>query len=393
MTDAKHNNDTSESKDDKPQAKAADKVEASAATDTEHSASSVGSSVHRKSQRKLNRTQKIEPTKTKRRTNPLIGFLVGLNTVIMLAAIAAGFWGWHYWQGWQEQQLVKHTEQEQALTQSLNTQLDNLARNLQIELSQRISTIKESEQRLNSEFRQLQEEVTQQLTGAEQDLDMAEVAYLVRMAARKLNVEKQVNSAIHLLQEADKQLAQQEDLNNTSLRERIAQDIRNLREFRPHDRFDKAFLIGGMLDKVPALKFPAPEQYFSSQSNEPSSDPADWWQNLKTLWHNLVDDFLTVEKLENPITPYLNQQEQLLTRNALSYDLLAMRHALLEADEALFKQLVEQSYSRMAQFEQSDISTQLMQKDLEQLMQMTFPKNGEMKLVSLEYLVNSGAGQ
>ena len=392
MTDAKQNNDTSQLKDDKPQAKANETAEASAAFENEHSASATNS-IHRKSQRKVNRGQKIEPSKSKRRTNPLIGFLVGFNTVIILAAITAAYWGWMHWQAWQEQQLVRQTEQQQVLNQSLNTQLDNLARNLQIELSQRITAINESEQRLSRQFRGLQEEVKQQLSGAEQDLDMAEVAYLVRMAARKVNVEKQVTSAIHLLQEAEQQLARQEDPNNASLRERIAQDIRNLREFRPQDKLDKAFLIGAMLSKVPDLQFPAPEQYFSTQHNEPSSDPADWWQNLKTLWHNLVDDFLTVEKLDSPITPYLNQQEQTLTKTALRYDLLSMRHALLQSHQALFQQVAEQAYVRMAQFEQSDVATQLMQKDLQQLMEMTFPQNVEMKLASLDYLVNSEESQ
>lgn len=349
----------------------------------------AGPAGSRKSQRKLNRPQKTEFVRPARRTNPAIWFLVLLNTLLIVALSGAAWWGWTQWQQLQTAQ-AEQVQQRNAFLQQVEAEIANKTNALQqTAIAQSEETrrfVAGLEQQFAGSINALKAEVAEQLAGAEQDLDLSEISYLIRMAARKTNVEKDINSAIALLREVDSLLVKKADPNLAPLRETIAADIRALRELEQDKPEAVAFVIGAMLQRVPELTFPTPEEHFSEAPLEPSDDASQWWQNLKILWRNLVDDFLTVEKLEQPLVPYLFAQEQALTRAALNYQLLTLRHAVLQRDEALFNQTLQQAQSTLLQFENQGQVFNTLQQDLTHLAQQPFPKVVTMSFMSVTYV-------
>ncbi|MCC2606509.1 uroporphyrinogen-III C-methyltransferase [Planctobacterium marinum] len=343
----------------------------------------------RKSQRKITRPQKTEVARPARRTNPAIWFLVLLNTLLIAALSGGAWWGWTQWQQLQSVQ-DEQAQQRSVFRQQLETEFSDKTRSVQqateAELAQTRQALSALEQQVSNTVTTLKADVAEQLAGAEQDLDLSEISYLIRMAARKANVEKDIASALALLREVEAVLLRKADQNLLPLREMLAADIRALRELEQDKPETMAFVIGAMLQRVPELTFPTPEAHFSAEPLQPSDDTAQWWSNLKILWQNLVDDFLTIEKLEQPLTPYLSVQQQALTRASLNYQMLTMRHAVLQRDEALYQQALQQAQSTLMEFDHQGQVFNTLQQDLAELARQPFPKVVTMSFMSVRYV-------
>ncbi len=185
-------------------------------------------------------------------------FFVILTFLLTLALAGAGYWYWK--QRADNNQAVLQSQSEQAeRIDAMNRQ----NRDLQSELAQ----LAESKQALNQAISELQnktqalarqsEQALSQLENMEgkrpSDWLLAEADYLVRMAGRKVWLEKDIKTAIMLLSNADERLSELSDPSVLPVREKIAKDIQMLRQLNPVSRTSVALAISGMLSQVESL--------------------------------------------------------------------------------------------------------------------------------------------
>ena len=285
------------------------------------------------------------PKEKKSSGNGLIWFFIILILLLLAAAAAGAYW-------YTENKLPDNT----ALIEQQNTQQERLTRlnNENATLQKRLAELESSKQALASSVSDMMdktESLRQQTESAmarlkemngrrPSDWLVAEADYLVRMAGRKLWLERDIRTAIMLLTNADQRLKELSDPSVLPVRALIAEDIQALQSVNPVSRTSVALALSGMLNQVKRL----PLDTFIKPKDASNNDKAlsgsteDWLSNLKKVWRSIVDEFITVKTISKPVEPVMSQQEQWLSREQLKLQLMQAQSAALDSQQTLYEQ-------------------------------------------------------
>lgn len=276
--------------------------------------------------------------------------------LLVLALAGAGYW---YWQ----QQGAQRAQINAQLNEQQQTQLDrlNTVEQQNRELQQQLAQLEKSRQQLagvvdqlSGKTQQIQRQSQQALAELNNiegkrpsDWLLAEADYLVRMAGRKVWLEKDIRTATMLLQNADTRLSELADPSVIPVRELLAKDIQTLRQINPVSRTSVALAISGMLAQVDNLPLDTFEQPDGGQNSAVSDSIDDWQQNLKQVWRNIVDDFISVTRTDTPIKPVMSQQQQWLNREQLKLQLMQAQSAAVGAQQTLYEQSLQNALKQL----------------------------------------------
>jgi uroporphyrinogen III methyltransferase / synthase len=285
------------------------------------------------------------------------GFLwlvVVLNLLLVLMLAAAGYWGW---QQFQQVQQAENTELEQALNQSSEQQrqqaevLEKSVQQLTQQLAENAARQQQALQQRLDEFEQrlsANQQLLQQVKGRRpNDWLLAEAAYLVRMAGRKLWLEHDVQTAILLLESADTRLENLSDPSLLPVRQLLSEDVQQLRQINQQPLTRLALQLGALASQVDALPLDMvvlPDAEEQQVNQELTDSVSDWRVNLKRSWQGIVDDFITVRRRTEQTRPLLSDKQQWLVREQLRLYLLQAQHLVLREQAELY-----QSFLREAQ--------------------------------------------
>lgn len=292
------------------------------------------------------RADKDKPQKSSKSPGTGLLWLVVIFLLLMVLGLAgAGYWYYTQQQGSRDSLVevqLANTQQLNNLTAARQQTADSmrLLSSHNDELKETIAAL----QQQSSALMQQAEATQQQLNSMEgqrpADWLIAEADYLVRMAGRKLWLENDVRTAILLLVNADKRLTSLADPSVFPVRAKLAEDIQTLQQMNPVSQSSVALALTGMLaqiDKLPLDTFEKPVD-IDAQSNELSESTDDWKENLSKVWYSLVDNFLTVKRLEGPVEPVMTLQAQFLIKEQLRLQLMHAQSAALKADTGLYEQ-------------------------------------------------------
>jgi uroporphyrin-3 C-methyltransferase len=190
---------------------------------------------------------------------------------------------------------------------------------------------------------------------------LAEANYLVNMAGRKLYLEHDLQTSMTLLREADARLQDLDDPSLLPIRELIATDVQTLQQVNPVSTTSIALTISGMLPQISQLplenlKLPEPK---AEQSAELSNNVSDWQQNLSRTWHAIVGDFISIKRVDEPLSPYLSERQQWLIEQQLKHALSQAQTAALDEQYALYQAALQQAVKLVVehyQIEHNDVS-------------------------------------
>lgn len=284
----------------------------------------------------------------KPKSQALLWFVVLLTLLLVLGMAGAAYW-WLMNRTNDNQALIDAQQSQQARLVELDAQNLELQSQLQ-SLEQSKGELSEAVSNLMSRSEALQRQTDAALAQLN-DLDgrrpadwlIAEADYLVRMAGRKVWLERDIRTAIMLLGNADKRLQELSDPSVLPVRALIAQDIQTLQQVNPVSQTSVALALAGMLpqvEKLPLDTFVAPEAD-NTEDTQVSESAADWKDNLYKVWRSLVDDFITVKTIEGPVTPIMSQQQQWLVREQLKLQLMQAQSAALDHNLALYQQSLQ----------------------------------------------------
>ena len=282
----------------------------------------------------------------------LLWLVTLLNLLLLGGAAYGGYWYFN-------QHSVSQTKLD-TLRSELNNELGqkhSQMANRAATLEQQISAQAEATQNvLDGEAAQQAtvEQLENQLQGALaqiQELDgrrptdwlIAEADYLVRMAGRKMWLEKDLRTAIMLLGNADQRLKSLADPSVLPVRALIAQDIQALKQVNPVSEVSVALALDGLIKQVDKLAIITPKEANEFTRDEVSDSASDWKQNLLNVWRSLVDDFIRVEYRDEPVEPMMTAQQEWLSREQIKLALQQAQAAALAGEQALYQASIERA--------------------------------------------------
>lgn len=281
--------------------------------------------------------------------------LVVLNFAILACALA-GAWYFVY-PKYQSQQMMeadyarlkqRMQAQEQDLSQTklalTNQQQksEKLAQQSTAEINALANQAKENAQSLYEATSKLES-----LDGRRPaDWLIAEADYLVRMAGRKVWLEKDTRTAIMLLANADQRLSELADPSLLPVRSLIAEDIQTLRQANPVSLTSIALALNGLTAKVNSLPLNTiqlPDLTQAEQDTEVSDSIADWRANLSKAWDDFTSKFIRLRHREAPVEPMITQAQEWLAKEQLKLQLQTAQSAALKAQPTLYQAALDQA--------------------------------------------------
>ena len=282
----------------------------------------------------------------------LLWLITLLNLLLLGSAAYGGYWYFNQHSVTQTKLDTLRSELNNELGQK-HSQMANRAATLEQQISAQAeatqdvldgeaaqqATVEQLENQLQGALAQIQELDGRRPT----DWLIAEADYLVRMAGRKMWLEKDLRTAIMLLGNADQRLKSLADPSVLPVRALIAQDIQALQQVNPVSEVSVALALDGLVKQVDKLAIITPKEANAFTSDEVSDSASDWQQNLLNVWRSLVDDFIRVEYRDEPVEPMMTAQQEWLSREQIKLALQQAQAAALAGEQALYQASIERA--------------------------------------------------
>ncbi|UJF22614.1 uroporphyrinogen-III C-methyltransferase [Shewanella sp. OMA3-2] len=291
---------------------------------------------------------------------------------------------------WLYLQLNSQQDQQQELAVEL-TVLETNNQKLKQELlqslsgpSQRIAQLEQQQTNdakayqqlavLQQAQKQLQERVAVVAQRSPNHWMASEADYLVRMASRKLWLEKDPQTAASLLQSADNRIEAMKDPALHQLRKAIALDIAATRSIKATDVAGSVYAIDAVIDQVANLPLnQADTDLTVDQLAEPLSDSIDDWQtNLSKSFKQFIAGFITIRERTTDLEPLLPLEQQWYLVENVRLKLLQAQFSLHNYDQQGYHSAIDYAHRWVKQyFDNKDRRTQNTLAELEELSQLS----------------------
>ena len=240
--------------------------------------------------------------------------------------------------------------QYQAQVAELEAQISQMKGQVSSQLSQTQSSLQSEMQSVTNSTRVAlgqQEKSIQSLQVALSEVKgrrpndwlLAEADYLVKLAGRKLFLEKDVVSATKLMESADQRISALNDPSLVPLRKRMAQDITTLSAIPLIDKDGLALRLMSLqqqVEKLPLANAILPEAQEVIEE-EVSEDIKDWQKNLMTSLKDFSEQFITFRTRDGNVIPLLSPKQDFYLRENIKGKLESAIHAVYDEDSRIYK--------------------------------------------------------
>ena len=271
-----------------------------------------------------------------------------LALLIALATLIGGYFVWHEVQRqaeWQQQVLG----QIDARGTSLDTRLQNFKDRLDSDLAAAERSRRELEaaqRNLASAQNGLEDALgvlRARVSRSHSDWTLAEVQYLLQVASLRVQLERDVPTAVAALTSADQRLQALADPGFTGVREAIARELAALQAVNLPDLPGIALTLdtlAGEVEKLP-LKDAQVRATAAGESAAAASDAqAGWWERTQQVLGNIWDalrSLVVVRRNDAPVGPLLAPEQQFFLYENLRLQLAAARLAALRGETDIYR--------------------------------------------------------
>lgn len=267
--------------------------------------------------------------------------------LILIVGLGAG----NYWQYQQGQQLITQFAQLNEQQSTLDTHISDLdngvmeIQNRQKSLAAQADQNESAQRTLRGTLDEMSEQIKSLATTkgkAPLYWRVSEVEYLLTVANHRLMLERDVQTATTALQDADSRLRVIADPGLIPVREKISQEINQLKSVALPDIPGMAAQLSSVIEGVSTLPFVQKNLMLESKSTSETEKEFKGVGNfIKTVWQDLVDGLFKVQRSDQPIEPLLPPEEKLYLVYNLELKLEQARIALLNQETALFRTNLE----------------------------------------------------
>ncbi|MFL6620123.1 MAG: uroporphyrinogen-III C-methyltransferase [Povalibacter sp.] len=234
----------------------------------------------------------------------------------------------------QVNQLVTQLDSNRQVMQSelkAAAEREALARR---ELTQRIEALRDAPRQLQ-EFGTALEELRGRAEGPERAWSRAEAAFLIEVAQRRLNLDRDIDTAVVALEAADSRLASLRDPAVAAVRQQLAKDIQALRSVHRAD-------VTGILARLTsaeeqAATMPVRGIVALERDTRIHELPEGLFARAWAVARNAVAGLITVRKIDARDSTVVTIEEQSLRRQHLQLLLYSARAAVVRHDETAYR--------------------------------------------------------
>lgn len=273
--------------------------------------------------------------------------LAVLALLIALATLIGGYFVWHEVQRqaeWQQQVLGQVDARGTALDTRLQTFKDRLDSDLaaaersrrELEAAQR--NLAGAQSGLEDALGTLRARVSR----SHSDWTLAEVQYLLQVASLRVQLERDVITAVAALSSADQRLQALADPGFTGVREEIARELAALQAVALPDLPGIALTLDTLAGEVE--KLPLKDAQVRAAAGESAALAAqaqgDWWQRTQQVLGNIWDalrSLVVVRRNDAPIGPLLAPEQQFFLYENLRLQLATARLAALRGETDIYR--------------------------------------------------------
>jgi uroporphyrin-3 C-methyltransferase len=276
-----------------------------------------------------------------------------LAIIAMLAVTISWFAGYRYWQHMKNdlvtmQERINSTFAQQ---QKLGKEIENARNALKLQdqsIAKQAAQTAEQDKKIKQESEQLSrqteimrqavDQVSQKIGRSNNQWQLAEAEYLMRVANHRLSLNRDINTAITALQQADQKLLQSGNLGLISIRNTLAKEINQLKSVQQTDITGMAATLQGLAQQVNQLKLAGAALTRSHTESSDSEKPAR--RSLDTILEDSWKGFqqlIVVRKHEQPVSAMLPPSQQYFIYQNLQLQFETARLALLRQENIIFR--------------------------------------------------------
>lgn len=289
-----------------------------------------------------------------------------LAILALLLSIAAGggsYWLWR--QGLSETQgLEQQSQQQQALQKQL------------AQLQQQMSS---DSQRLQAQWQNFEQQQSRELMSIRRQLSqsrdpnwiLAEAEYLIRIANHRLQLVKDVDTAVSALSLADQRLKILRDPRLVPVRRQLSNDINRLKAVPRIDITGMALTLSSLQSQLEQLPLIGRISLSTTEDqralDEQASDEKGWSRFLADIWTSLKS-MVTVRRLSEQSAAILPLEQRGYLYQNLALKLETARYALLLENDVLYHRSLATARDWLLHyFDQQDAGVKSVAETLQQL--------------------------
>jgi uroporphyrin-3 C-methyltransferase len=275
-----------------------------------------------------------------------------LAIVALIAITASWIAGYRYWQNLKADLTVMQERINSTLSQQqqLSKDIENASSELQQQkqsIEKQAARTAQQDEKIRQESEQLSrqteimqlavDQVSQKIGRTNNQWQLAEAESLMRIANQRLSLNRDINTAISALQQADQKLLQSGNLGLTDIRNALAGEINQLKSVNLPDITGMAATLQSLSQQVSQLK-PAGATLTRSTADT-ASDGQQAERSLDTLLEDTWKGFqqlVVVRKHNQPISAMLPPSQQYFLYQNLQLQLETARLALLRKETVIF---------------------------------------------------------
>jgi uroporphyrin-III C-methyltransferase len=189
-------------------------------------------------------------------------------------------------------------------------------------------------------------------TKSSREWTLREAEYLMQIANQRLQLERDVASAIVALTAADERLRELAEPALLAVRRQLAGELNALRGVPSLDREGMVLELisfAQRVDRLPLANAPPQTSSTSTPSNTVTPETRDWRVALESAWQAL-QRLVVVRRDSQPVQPMLAPEQEYFLRQNLRLQLEAVRVALLRDDAGSFKAGLDSAASWLKQY-------------------------------------------
>lgn len=272
--------------------------------------------------------------------------LAVLALLIGIGALVAGYFIWHEVQrqaGWQQEVLAQIDARNQAMDNRISAAVSRMesalddAVDARRGLQQDLADQQQSIAALERAFGVLRAQVGR----SQEAWVLAEAEYLLHVANQRLQLARDVDTAIAALSSADQRLQELANPAYLPVREQISQDLAALREVSEPDVDGIALRLESLAANVDELKVAGaryrPTPRGGTPAGQTDTAPASGWRELPAALWNELRQLVAVRRNDEPVAPLLAPDQQFFLYNNLQLQLDTARLAALRGSPELYR--------------------------------------------------------
>jgi len=218
---------------------------------------------------------------------------------------------------------------------------------------------------------------------------LAESDYLVKLAGRKLLLEKDVESATLLMESADQRISVLNDPSLMPLRQEMAKDITALKSVALIDKDGLALRLISLqqqVDQLPLANAILPEAAVVKKAVV-SEDINDWQENLMTSLKDFSEQFITFRTRDGNVIPLLSPKQHYYLKENIKGKIETAIRAIYQENQEIYKTSLQVADEWAMQFfKLDDPAVEQFDKTIKQLSGKNIEVKYPVKLVSQKAL-------